>query len=162
MKVLDKGHKYELNQRRGADGLPADGKDTLQFVNREDGRKCDGVTTQEVIRALIDRTYYCNDCLEWSGNQLIVDHLRMALVLHEARAMIRKVEKGQLPIEHILLGEDGHLSLTTGTVASDYCRMRNDGTETGSLNPGVCAHEQAAVKPSLYAISTDVGETVKK
>jgi len=55
MKVLDRGHKYQL------DHLDGDKKTIIQFCNRETGREIEGVTTQEVIRALIDRTWYCND-----------------------------------------------------------------------------------------------------
>lgn len=87
MKVLLKGHDYEL------DHLDGELKTHILFVNREEGEEQQGPATQEVIRVLIDRTWYCNDCLPWSGNKLIVDHRRMALVLHEVRAMIRKVEK---------------------------------------------------------------------
>ena len=140
MKVLDKGHLYEL------DHLDGDGKSRIQFCNRESGTEIEGVTTQEVIRALIDRTWYCNDCMPWSGNKLIVDHLRMALMLHEARAMIRKVEKGQFEPEKMAVNHDGHFVIQPdiyGSV-SGYCKMPDTGTETGSLNPGVCKHHEEA------------------
>lgn len=142
MKVLDKGHKYEL------DHLDGKGKQSIQFCNREAGTEIEGVTTQEVIRCLIDRTWYCNDCMPWSGNKLIVDHLRMALMLHEVRAMIRKVEKGELEPERLAVGNDGHFILGVdiyGTL-SGYARMPDTGTETGSLNPGTCKHHEEARK----------------
>lgn len=139
MRVTDKGHRYQLNHLDG----PA--TQEIQFVNREEGREQEGVTTQEVIRALIDRTWYCNDCLPWSGNKLIVDHLRMALALHEARAFIRGVEKGEIEPEFLRLGSDGHMLLNYDlSDVSPYARMPDTGTETGSLNPGVCAHQKPA------------------
>lgn len=143
MKVSDRGHKYELDQQTPF-GDRSQTVQTIQFLNTEKGRECEGVTTQEVIRALIDRTWYCNDCLPWSGNEHIVNHLRMALMLHEARAMIRGVEKGELKPEEMAVAEDGHFTLM-GSVdkpLSDYARMPNTGTETGSLNPGVCSHQK--------------------
>lgn len=64
-------------------------------------------------------------------------------MLHEARAMIRGVEKGELVPEKMATGSDGHFMLLRGSVdVSPYCRMPDTGTETGSLNPGVCAHEK--------------------
>jgi hypothetical protein len=65
----------------------------LTFVNRE-ANPHEGVQTQEVLRALIDRTLHCDRCLRWDGNDKIIHHLRMALALHEARAIERKTEKG--------------------------------------------------------------------
>lgn len=142
MKVLDKGHVYALDHLDGEDSQK------LIFVNREAGREEEGTTTQECLRMLIDRTWYCNDCLPWSGNKLIVDHLRMALMLHEVRAMIRKVEKGEIEPEKLAVGHDGHFILgpdVYGTV-SGYAKMPDTGTETGSLNPGLCKHHEEAKK----------------
>lgn len=138
MKVTRDGHKYEL------DHLDDPGAVTeFRFVNREKGSEQSGPTTQEVIRMLIDRTWYCNDCLPWSGNKLIVDHLRMALMLHEVRHMIRAVEKGELKPELMHIRADGHFELVwSGQKPSSYARMPATGTETGSLNPGVCSHQQ--------------------
>lgn len=140
MRVLDKGHCYQLDHLDGV------GTQTLQFCNREGGRQIEGVTTQEVIRALIDRTWYCNDCLPWSGNKLVVDHLRMALMLHEVRAMIRGVEKGEIRPEFVKIGTDSHFFLdeSASQHASPYARMPETPTETGSLNPGVCSHHEKA------------------
>lgn len=137
MKVLDKGHLYQL------DNAPFDGQSQqLQFVNTEPGRETKGCTTQELLRMLIDRTYYCNDCLPWSGNLQIIQHLRMALALHEARAMIRGVEKGELLPEQLYVGVDGHFTWIrdNDNPPSDYAKVPEAKTETGSLNPGVCSH----------------------
>lgn len=116
MQVIEKGHVYDLNNRvLGAVGVPAgqptNPKNVLTFVNKEPGREHGGTTTQEVLRALIDRTRHCNNCLPHPVNERIVYHLRMALVLHEARALERKTEKGDIKPEHIEVGGDGHFDL---------------------------------------------------
>jgi hypothetical protein len=107
MKIIEPGHVYELNSLDG--GTP----ETLTFVNREEGQEHPGTQTQEVLRALIDRTMHCDLCKRWTGNDQIIHHLRMALVLHEARALERKVEKGIIQPEIISTSEgDGHFNLT--------------------------------------------------
>ena len=118
MKVLEPGHIYQLNWLDGK--APLEGNtstpwdllnDILVFVNREEGTQHAGTQTQEVIRALIDRTQHCDRCLRWEGNDLIVHHLRMALALHEALALLRKTQKGYIQPEHIVIGEDGHFAI---------------------------------------------------
>lgn len=105
MKVIEPGHVYQLEHRDGT------GAGLLVFVNREDGTEHEGTQTQEVIRALIDRTQHCDDCLRWEGNDKIIHHLRMALALHESRAIERKTEKGIIEPEHIATSDDGHFEL---------------------------------------------------
>ena len=103
MKPLIHGHLYEL------DHLDGSGKTHLQFVSREplhDPRE--GVINQEVLRALIDRVECLNEEVPWAGNADILHHLRMALVLHEARALVRHVQKGELRPETLVTGADGH------------------------------------------------------
>jgi hypothetical protein len=80
------------------------------FVNRED-KPHGGTQTQEVIRALIDRTKHCDGCIRWDGNDKIIHHLRMALALHESRAIERKTEKGLILPEEIYTADDGHFGL---------------------------------------------------
>ncbi|HEY1249092.1 MAG TPA: hypothetical protein VGE97_08905 [Nitrososphaera sp.] len=109
MKVLEPGHVYEL------DRLDGEGVERLVFVSRED-KPHSGTMTQEVLRALIDRTQHCDRCLRWEGNDKIIYHLRMALALHESRAIERKVEKGGLEPEKICLGDDGHFFLAKDPV----------------------------------------------
>lgn len=123
MKVIEPGHIYELNWLDGAPEhfvYPAGSvvprqiyaaENQLVFVNREAGTQHPGTQTQEVLRALIDRTQHCDRCLRWPGNDQIVQHLRMALVLHEARALERKTVKGIIQPESILTGDDGHFRL---------------------------------------------------
>ena len=105
MKVVSAGHVYELDERGGGTTL-------IHFVNSEPGTEQPGLTTQEILRMLIDRTRYCNKCLPHPNNERIIYHFRMALVLHEARALERKVVKEQLAPEFIVTGDDGHFSLT--------------------------------------------------
>lgn len=109
MEILEKGHIYELAYIDGEDEYESDNR--LVFVNREEGTEHSGTQTQDVIRCLIDRTRHCDSCLRWEGNDLIIQHLRMALVLHEMRALERKVERGSITAEDIVLGDDGHYRL---------------------------------------------------
>jgi len=104
MKTIEPGHIYQF------DNLDGDVVNTLTFVNRETNPH-PGTQTQDVIRALIDRTQHCDSCLRWEGNDLIIEHLRQALVLHEVRALIRKIEKGYIKPEKVKLGADGHFQL---------------------------------------------------
>ena len=104
MKIIEPGHIYELAH------LDGKGVTTLTFVNREFNPH-EGTQTQEVLRALIDRTQHCHDCLPWAGNKEIIQHLRLALALHEARAIYRKAEKELYKPENIAVGRDGHFYL---------------------------------------------------
>lgn len=117
MKIVEKGHIYELRLKRPV----KDGDDPppLVFVNQERGHEHNGTTTQEVLRALLDRTRHCNNCLPHPNNERIVYHLRMALVLHEARALERKTEKGEIYPEYLALGDDQHFILRADGYTSD-------------------------------------------
>lgn len=89
--MIDPGHKYELVQLGG-------GTQLLVFVKRSGGaiqhkEEWPGVQTQEVVRALIDRTKYLDDVLECSETKDALWHLRMALYLYEVRAYRRKQEQ---------------------------------------------------------------------
>lgn len=117
MKIIEPGHVYELNWLDKHVNVPEKflgNASYLLFVNRETGTEHAGTQTQEVIRALIDRTRHCDNCLRWPGNDLIIHHLRMALVLHEARALERKTEKGRIAPEKIATDVDGHFMIHTG------------------------------------------------
>lgn len=111
MRVIEKGHIYEPRNRiEGGQSVPMENQ-TITFINKEYGKEHDGTTTQEVIRILIDRTRHCANCMPHPNNERIVYHLRMALVLHEARALERKTEKGYIAPEYIDIGDDGHIML---------------------------------------------------
>lgn len=106
MKVLVPGHKYKLTH------LDGDNHSILSFVNRNRGQEEEGTNCQEVIKSLIDRVKFLDNQLHWEQNKDIIHHLRMALVLFEARALIRKVEKNELKIENFVEDDkDGHLLL---------------------------------------------------
>ncbi len=90
MKVVDKGHMYELD---GFDG----GKQLfLRFMKRVGdgyphnvGPPYSGTNCQEVIRALIDRVKYLNMQIPHPQNIIILDSLRAALTAFEIRAAER-------------------------------------------------------------------------
>lgn len=88
MKVIDPGHVYEMWCLGG-------GTQTLRFVKRSGGavkyaEEWAGLQTQEVLRALIDRTQYLYDVLPCNETADALWHLRMALWSYEARAYRRK------------------------------------------------------------------------
>lgn len=110
MKIIEPGHIYNLDWLDLKPEQSPNGHNQLVFVNREKNPH-PGTQTQEVIRVLINRTQHCDNCLRWEGNDLIIHHLRMALVLHEARALGRKTEKNYIKPELIITGSDGHFWL---------------------------------------------------
>jgi hypothetical protein len=119
--VIEPGHIYAV---ANLDSLPGEHVQTMTFVNRED-KPHPGTQTQEYIRVLvdvldvlIDRTNHCDSCLRWEGNDKIIKHfsdaqrhLRLALLLHEARALERKVDKDGLKPESIDTNSDGHFPI---------------------------------------------------
>lgn len=112
MKIIEPSHVYELHSLDG-DGTP----ETITFVNREPGTEHPGTQTQEVLRALIDRTMHCDNCRRWAGNDKIIFHLRMALALHESRAIERKAEKGYYAAEQVSISSrDGHFQLIENNI----------------------------------------------
>lgn len=114
MHVKQRGHIYQA-QERTIEGklLPINqSTPTITFVNKEDGREHNGTTTQEVIRVLLDRTRHCANCMPHPNNERIVYHLRMALVLHECRALERQTEKGEVAPEYLEVAGNGHLNIS--------------------------------------------------
>lgn len=92
MRVLEPGHIYEL------DHLCSEGHETLTFIKRSGAAvhyadEHPGTNSQEVIRALIERTEYLDTVLECVESKDAAWHLRMALYMYEVRAFRRKVEK---------------------------------------------------------------------
>lgn len=105
MEVIDAGHKYKLKN------LHYHTYSELQFYKDPDingSLEQQGTNCQEVIRALINRVEFLDNQKPWEGNKVILQHLRETLALFEARAIIRKVDKGLL-IESLPVGSDGHL-----------------------------------------------------
>lgn len=72
MKVLDQGHKYQLDTLDGKE------PEILTFVKREGDKypgnvgSYSGTTTQEVLRVLIDRTKYVDKQIPARENGLII------------------------------------------------------------------------------------------
>ena len=98
MRVVDPGHRYVLRQLDSAlpDNLgPADLTGELRFVKREGegypgnvGHYC-GTTTQEVLRALIDRAKYVDNQIPDARNRQVIYYLRAAIFELEMRAAER-------------------------------------------------------------------------
>jgi hypothetical protein len=136
MKVEEPGHIYQF-QTLDLESPRDDRRlvDQLIFVNREKGKEHPGTQTQDVLRALIDRTMHCDNCIPWQGNPDIIHHMRMAIAYHEARALERKAEKGLYFPEMVVLGPDGHFSLTFETQSGDHeaYHRRRYGSENPSL-----------------------------
>ena len=119
MKVIEPGHTYEL------DCIDGNELHFLRFVNREPNTEHPGTQTQEALRSaidvmecLIDRTNHCDDCIRWEGNDRIIKALsesqrqmRLALLIHEERALERKLQRGDLKPEELPTGNDGHIQV---------------------------------------------------
>lgn len=88
MKVIDPGHKYELITLDGSEPT------ILTFVKRNNPPEkypgnvdaYPGTTTQETIRAEIDRTKYVQGQQQYPQNEVVLWALRIALYELEARA----------------------------------------------------------------------------
>lgn len=105
MRVIDPGHRYEL------DNLKDETISILQFYKDpelHEGEGAAGPSTQEVIRACINRVQSLNIEKPWKGNEEIIFHLRMALIGFEARALKSDVEKN-VPVELYPVNERGHI-----------------------------------------------------
>lgn len=94
MRVIDPGHEYllrSLDEKEGETKNP----NILKFVKREgpgypgNVGHHSGTTTQEVLRALINRTKYVNDQIPDPRNHAVLFHLRSAIFELEIRAAER-------------------------------------------------------------------------
>lgn len=112
MKVVKRGHIYLLDTLKPHPDFQEGEPDRLEvhFVNKEPGQEECGVTTQEILRMLIDRTHYCHNCLPHRVNEEIIWHFRMAIALHEARAIEQQVAKGEFRPELVTLQQNGHFA----------------------------------------------------
>jgi len=91
MIVRDPGHFYELRTFKGK-------ARHLRFLKRSGGAikyatQYDGLQTQEVLRALIDRTKYLDSVLPCIETKDAIYYLRAALFEYEVRAYRRKQQK---------------------------------------------------------------------
>jgi hypothetical protein len=92
MRSIDPGHIYELDQ------LGDKATQRLTFIKRSGGsvhyeKEWPGLQTQEVLRALIDRTQYLHDVLPCKETVEAKRHLQLALYWYEVRALRRKRSK---------------------------------------------------------------------
>lgn len=92
MKVIENGHVYYLEH------LEARGHELLTFIRRNSAAithesEHPGTNTQEVLRALIDRTEFLDHVIPSVETRDAAWHLRMALFCYEARAWRRKQAK---------------------------------------------------------------------
>lgn len=104
MVVLDPGHKYLLTELDIEDVAKLQ---TLTFVKRE-GKLYpgnvghhQGTTTQEVLRALIDRIVYVNRQIYDNTNIALLHHLRESIWYLEYRAARRH---GRAPLDRAMIG----------------------------------------------------------
>jgi hypothetical protein len=85
MKVIDEGHTYELAN------LDGEGHQLISFVKRQgdnypgNSSVYEGVTSQMVLRPVVDRTRYLQGQKKCLENLLIIICLRLALWLFEFR-----------------------------------------------------------------------------
>lgn len=119
MRVLDPGHRYELNQL-DLNTAPVFERFSvvLRFVKRE-GEKFPGnighypgTTLQEVNRACIDRVKYVDNQISHPNNKIIIFLYRLIIWLLEKRAFERHNKKFELPIdaiENLEVNGHGHL-----------------------------------------------------
>ncbi len=86
MKVIDAGHHYQLQN------LDDKGFTDLVFVKREGENfpgnvgSNPGPTSQEVIRALLNRAHYVDNQKSFEENESVINALRLALFFLEVRA----------------------------------------------------------------------------
>lgn len=144
MEVIEAGHVYALAH------LESEGSELLTFIRRssraiQHPTEHPGTNTQEVLRALIDRTKYLDNIIDAIENDDALYHLRMALLCYEARAYRRKQEKlnrqaeehtgfrerdrdipftelgyrdgADVGIENLPVGEDGHILVSEDALA---------------------------------------------
>lgn len=107
MKIIEEWHKYEL------DHLDWNWKTIIQFVNRWHSNDCEWINNQELIRVLIDRIKFLDNEKPWKWNNEIIKHLRKSFILHESRALERKVEKEEMEPENISVWKDWHFNIKT-------------------------------------------------
>ena len=119
MKVIDPGHKYELQTIDGNESS------VLTFVKRE-GKgypgnvgHYSGTIIQEVLRACIDRLKYVDAQIPDNNNPIVIHDLRTALYHLEIRAANRHGKSMPFvdvtEIENLPVGQNGHLLVGAGT-----------------------------------------------
>lgn len=105
MRELVKGHLYSLQNLKG------DGFTSLAFYmdpSLHQGQTCAGPSTQEVLRACIARVIALDAEQPALENEVILSHLRGALVQFELRAFRRALEKVAHP-ERLAVAPNSHV-----------------------------------------------------
>lgn len=104
MKVIDKGHKYVLDDNKTPTQTT-----TITFYKDEEinGYGYNSTTNQEVLRAVIDRVKFLDEQEPHLANKNIIRYLRWAIVLHEQRHLERLVDRNEA-IELIPVKKSGH------------------------------------------------------
>lgn len=164
MKTIEPGHIYQLHHLDGSNaslltfvnrevGTEHEGTQTQEVLRAFiDKAKVDLHQVTEGMTALINRTQHCDACLRWEGNDKIVAHLamavqryadaiqemRLALVLHEARALERKTEKGLIEPESIATAKDGHYALSAPKPEGRVLPVKTCGVPTGTHGRDEC------------------------
>lgn len=131
MKVIDMGHLYELTNL----DAPPRSAGTLRFVKRigdaypgNTEPAYPGTTTQEVLRALIDRTKYVDGQRHDVANALVLSNLRQALRWLEVRAA---EERGDdVAADAILDMKDPELEPTCGGCGHLLCARSHESAPT--------------------------------
>lgn len=121
MNIRDPGHDYVLAS------LDGDAPQRLTFVKREgpgfpgNVGHHPGTTTQEVLRALIDRGEYVNSQIPCAETEAATALMRTALLLLELRAARRH---GRVPKDFPTLVEamDGETCPRCGHIGCEGCR----------------------------------------
>lgn len=109
MYIIEPGHIYDLENRNN-------GVQRLTFIKNlpEDSlSNHDGVSCQEVLRALIDRVLELNRQVPCHENIEIINKLRECIVLFETRAVSRMLTKSYSKtgkcIEELPVESNGHI-----------------------------------------------------
>lgn len=108
MKVIERGHIYELSNKGSGTQTLTFFKDLPSNIPGHDGLLC-----QEVLRALIDRVLELFSEVPCAETAEILQHLRAAFVLFESRAARRLLEKSYAKsgqhVEQLPTDERGHV-----------------------------------------------------
>lgn len=109
MKVLDPGHQYELSTLDRF--LQHEPDQVLTFVKREGSGypgnvgHYSGTTTQEVLRALINRAIYVNNQLPCAETMESIDLMKRIIYIYEIRAAQRHGREITFNVEEAVYGE---------------------------------------------------------
>ena len=119
MDVLDPGHEYLFTPLDGGE------KQHLQFVKRigdkypGNDRAYWGTTTQEVLRALIDRAIYVNQQVPCPETTATIGLYRTAIYLLESRAKRVHGEVLDVPLNNI------EMEITCSTCGHIRCKIHD-------------------------------------